>query len=156
LRVDGSGQKKVIQTTRDEALQILKNEKNVLVACRFQMMDAFRDHGTLLKYFRRLSSLPPAFTARLIWLEWGAHIPSIDVSSAPQNNVFETKLESSNLLEKLLNRLKCARICTSQGKIVKETEDLMVNCAFGFRQRISQSPPDSLSLVHILAYDVSD
>ncbi len=152
MRIAGCGQENIIRTSAQDALHILKEESNILVACTFQNgQEIDSDIDVFTSYFSRLCLLPPSFSSRFLLLNTTLTSPRLNLCSL-ENKSASSKKEQ---LEDVLHRLKCSRICCSEGCIVREEgNSTKIACAFGFRARSVPSTSESDSLVHILSYRV--
>jgi hypothetical protein len=152
LRIAGCGQENVVETAADDALHILKEENNILVACTFQNgQELSSDIDIFTSYFSRLCLLPPSFTARFLLLSNTLTNPRLNLSSIRNEGAFG-KIEQ---LGEVLRRLNCSRICSSEGSIVREEgSSTKIACSFGFRQRSTSTDAANPSLIHVLTYRV--
>ena len=137
-------------------MQILKSENNILVACKFQIAEILHGQIEMISFFRRLSLLPPVFTTRFVLLDHKEHVPHVDLFNAARTPGLNLTNHKRDAFENLLQRLKCVRICSSEGKCFKEDRNVMITCAFGFRASAAPTSTDSDSdlHIHILAYEV--
>jgi hypothetical protein len=152
LRIAGCGQENVVQTSAQDALCILKEESNILVACTFQNGQDFdSDIELFTSYFSRMGLLPPSFSTSFLLLSNTLTSPRLNLCSIEKQGA----LSKREQLDKVLNRLNCSRICCCEGSIVREeSNSTKIACAFGFRARNVPSTSENVSLVHILPYRV--
>ena len=112
----------------------LQNDNNVLISCKFRNIGNIQSVNDILKsYYSRLNLLPPTFSSRFVLSHHSSLLPPLDLHSIPEDPRLETMSSKKESLEDLLRRLRCVRIFSSEGQIIKEEENLIITCAFGFR-----------------------
>ena len=137
VRCFGLGDERLLQTSKEEALQFLEFESNVLVAITFQHGD--QRAAELSQMISRFHVLPPPFECQAS-LQLSAEDSRVVEYAGGQCMEGAMGInEKTAQLSSALRKWGCSRIMHGHG----HWENCVLFCAAGFRRRSQEGPADS-------------